>query len=221
MVFVDEFRGNTPNAVLKHYVENEKNALPMPPNRNEWRAVRYEHKRLKLSRKTGVKIEEFQFRGSGLQKLISLLGEAHVDVLWDPDDFRRVWVPIENADGIEQVELINSKVNQRTPAYSFTQAKQIYNQVASAENPGEAVMREHAETIRSRAAAASSAQKNAKKPKRAASAETTSAARHHAAVERAMHPVEPPPRSSLSKDTVQQEFWPRDVQAALVVRVSK
>jgi len=221
MVFIDEFRGNTPAQVLKQYVEVEKNALPLSPNRNEWRAIRYEHKRIKLCPKNGITIEIFKFKGPNLKRLVNLLGNVHVDVLWDPDDFRYVWVLIEHADGVEHVQLDNSRINQSTPAYSFKQAKEIYNEAGSAENDGEQVSQEHARKMRARAAAGSSARPRNKRSKRTASAETTAAARHHAAVERAMHRVEPPPKTSMTKDTAQQEFWPRDVQPAPVVRMSR
>lgn len=218
MIFVDEFRGNTPAQVARQYIEVEENALPMPPNVDEWRAVRYERARCKLSRKTGITLTPFEYRGAGLERLIRLVGEIVVDVLWVPEDFRYVWVPIDHGHKREQVRLENKDIGPNTPAYTFSQAKQMLDRAASMENPGEAVNQAFRGEIRSRASAGSAARPKNAKSKKAVSAATTAAAREHAALERSMRPAEPPPTGRQNAADNQAEFWPSDVQPAQVVR---
>jgi putative transposase len=217
MVFLDEFRGNTPAEVVRRYVEEEENALPMSPNIDEWRAVRYEQATLKLSPKTGITISPFEYRGPNLRRLIELLGASPVDVLWDPDDFRYVWVPIQHANGPEHVRLENKDIGPNTPAYTHAQAKQLWDKAASTENPGETIKEAFASGMRARRAADSAARATSGRSKRATSSATTAAAREHDAVERSMRKSEPPPTKSARKDERQADLWPTDIQAAKAV----
>jgi putative transposase len=217
MVFVDQFLGNTPAQVLRKYVGEEENSLSMPPDLEKWRAVRYERERLKLSRKTGITVSPFEYRGPGLDRLIKLVGEVRVDVLRDPDDFRYVWVPIEHEHGPEQVRLENKCIGPNTPAYTFAEAKKIWDEARAGDNPDEAVKEAFDAEIRARRAADSAARAKRRQSKRAASSATTSASREHDAVERAMRHTEPPPVKSAKKDDGQADLWPADIQAGKVI----
>lgn len=110
--------GATPLARFQH-LERAGYAMPLPPNVDDWKRVKLQAQQRTLSRKTGISIDGFQFRGSELERLITRYGETSVEVLVDPDDFRTVEVVDEN----QLVVLVNADVDESTPVLSFATAK--------------------------------------------------------------------------------------------------
>ena len=91
--------------------------------------VKYIVCKRKVSRKSGVSLHDFQFRGPSLTQLIALRGEVEVDVLYDPEDFRSVFVPIPERGTL--LELLNTSASPAMPAYSFVEAKEKIAQVSA------------------------------------------------------------------------------------------
>jgi putative transposase len=92
---------------------------PLPPNPFKWQMLKYLHEERVLSRKSGISVNDFRFRGDNLPGLIKRFGESSVPVLVDPDDFRTVWV----LDGEELIPLTNIDTDETTPAFTFQEAK--------------------------------------------------------------------------------------------------
>ena len=135
-VFTDpESRGNTPWKRWHHAAEVRGQSVSLPPSRQEWQKTMYVYESRTLSRKTGITYRGFSFKGENLPKLVSLVGENPVDVLVDPDDFRRVLVlgPSE-----ELIELVNVAVDETTPAYSFEQALKLLKEADVQDSASEA-----------------------------------------------------------------------------------
>lgn len=123
-VFIDPVHlGNTPAQRWKTITQDQGHPLPLPPSISRWRMAIYEHDRRTLSRKTGITYEGFNFRGPNMSYLITKYGETTLDILVDPDDFRHIYV-CDGPDG-QLLELVNTSVDAATPAYSFTQAKEM------------------------------------------------------------------------------------------------
>lgn len=182
-VFRDEFVGQTPAQVMKHITEQQY-VLPLPPNLDEWKLVQYEESDPTLSRKTGVTVKGFQFKGDNLERLIRIFGEVRIRVLSDPDDFRFVWVPV-GPEIDAMLRLQNADVDEATPAYSFQQAQDMLKAL-----PPDLEGEKKREAFR-RALYARSAMKSEagtappKKTTKQMSQETTGRAREAAAVDRA------------------------------------
>lgn len=120
-VFVDnEDLGITPLKRYRMLTEQLGYPVPLPPSLHAWRSVVFEQHSLTLSRKNGVGYKKYKFRGDRLPYLISQFGETKVTVLIDPDDFRVVH--IVDRDDFTLIPLVNSSIDDRTPAYSFVQA---------------------------------------------------------------------------------------------------
>ena len=96
--------------------------LPIPPQREDWRRVKFLTSRGKLSAKTGISSGTFTFRGINLVQLIHQYGpDCYVNYHYDPHDFRTVYV--DDKETGAWIELINSEVGPNTPAYSFISAQ--------------------------------------------------------------------------------------------------
>lgn len=119
-VFENRALGITPRERYKNIVSRLGCPLPLPPNQSRWLSIQYNVVVRKLSMKSGVTLDGYEFRGDNLQRLIERFGEERVEVLQDPEDFRRVYV----IDGDERVELTNASVGDCTPAFSFSQANE-------------------------------------------------------------------------------------------------
>lgn len=117
-VFETRGLGVTPRQRFKAMVA-QGNPMPISPNRSDWIRVRHHVVARMLSIKSGITFKGFEFRGDNLANLIERFGEERVDVLYDPEDFRRVYV----LNGDELVELQNQAAGEVTPAHSFEQAK--------------------------------------------------------------------------------------------------
>lgn len=114
-------RGATPHERWKHCEEHGLLLASLPPARDRWARVRYIQSRRALSRKSGVSLEGFTFAGPNLPRLLDRFGENLVTVFWEPEDFRAVHV----ADGDELVTLVNTAVDEGTPAYSFAEGREL------------------------------------------------------------------------------------------------
>lgn len=122
-VFKDpQSRGTTPWTRWHHAVHVAGQSVPLPPSRQEWLKTMYLYERRTLSRKTGITYRSFTFKGKNLPSLVENVGETMVQVLVDPDDFRRVMVvgPDE-----QLIELVNSDTDETTPAHSFDAAAKL------------------------------------------------------------------------------------------------
>jgi putative transposase len=210
-VFRDEFVGQTPSQVMKHITEEEY-ALPLPPNLDEWKLIQYEQNDLVLSRKTGVTLKGFQFKGDNLERLIRIFGEVRIRVLSDPDDFRFVWVPV----GLEidaMLVLQNADVDETTPAYSYAQAQEMLKSLPpdlEGEKKREAFRRE----VYGRSAMKPATDAPAKKTTRPMSQETTQRAREAAAVARAAaRPVDEARRNATAPSPAPSRAPPQDQPA--------
>jgi putative transposase len=123
-IFTEEkFLGHTPNERWESITVVHGNPIPLPPSLDAWRMAVYESSTVKLSRKTGVTLDTFSFRGPNLKILISRHGENQITVLSDPSDFRRVYVP--DGEGEQLIELVNDCADEGTPAFTFLQAKAL------------------------------------------------------------------------------------------------
>ena len=125
-IFVDDRDfGATPLARYEAIVKRDGYAIPLPPNPDSWRLTKYDHEVRTLSRTTGITYKDFNFRGPNLGPLIETYGQKPVTILVDPEDFRTVLV----VDGKNLVKLVNIDVDERSPAYSFNDAKMMVNEV--------------------------------------------------------------------------------------------
>jgi len=128
-------RGNTPWKRWHHSAELRGQSVALPPPFQEWQRTMYHYERRILSRKTGITYRTFCFKGDSLTRLISIYGENYVDVLVDPDDFRRVFVLGPNE---ELIPLVNMYADEATLGYSFDQALQVLNEAEEEDAIGEA-----------------------------------------------------------------------------------
>ena len=112
--------GVTPRQRFKNIVERLGCPLPLPPNRTDWIRTKYVAVSRKLNMKSGVTLEGYDFKGDNLLTLLHRFGQEPVLVLYDPEDYRRVYV----LNGDELVELTNQSATEFSPAYSFEYAKE-------------------------------------------------------------------------------------------------
>jgi putative transposase len=175
-------------------VRDEKQPMPLSPNLSDWIRVKHHVVSRTLSIKSGITIEGFEFRGDNLKDLIAQCGEGRVDVLYDPEDFRRVYVLNDK----ELVELQNQAASDITPAYSFAQAK-IQKAAAvsqQAETPRTAAF---IEALYNRSMLTGRACDTPRKsPGRAAKKAVVARTQHRDAVERAARLPLTPPKSKTS-----------------------
>ncbi|MFW2355957.1 Mu transposase C-terminal domain-containing protein [Hydrogenophaga sp.] len=112
--------GVTPRQRFKNIVERVGCPLPLPPNRSDWIRTKYNVVSRKLNIKSGVTFEGYDFKGDNLMRLLHRFGQEPVLVLYDPEDYRRVYVLEDEA----LVELTNQSATEFSPAYSFEYAKE-------------------------------------------------------------------------------------------------
>ncbi|MDQ7746897.1 hypothetical protein [Hydrogenophaga pseudoflava] len=184
-VFTDpEARGNTPWKRWHHAADVRGQSVSLPPSRQEWQKTMYVYESRTVSRKTGITYRGFSFKGENLPKLVSLVGENPVDVLVDPDDFRRVLVlgPSE-----ELIELVNVAADETTPAYSFDQALKLLKEADIDDSASDAErLQFQLELFQFSASKPTRPAKGARKASKPETTKETSAkAKHTAAVSRA------------------------------------
>ncbi|WP_066271178.1 DDE-type integrase/transposase/recombinase [Hydrogenophaga palleronii] len=173
--------GVTPRQRYENIFERLGHALPLPPNKGAWIRTKYNAVRRKLSRKSGVTHDTYDFKGDNLEFLLERFGQEPVDVLFDPEDYRRVYV----VDGTELVELTNEAANEFSPAYSFEYAKE-HRAAIKAANPESARSASFTESVYDRSMRSSSAANKSKKsPGRREKREVVQKAKHREAVARA------------------------------------
>ena len=213
-VFVDDFNGHTPAQVLKRLTVEDEHALPLPPNLKDWQLVKFEQQVCALSRKTGITLKTFNFAGDNLQRLIDAFGSVDVRVLFDPDDFRFVYV----AHGGDLVKLINKFVDERTPGYSFVRAIEVRETVPpddSGRLQSEAYMRD----LYAFSAARTRAATTRKTSTRVASKETKGRAREHSATMRAAQdPLTSRSETPEHAVDTSQVLWSKDPARVFDVR---
>jgi putative transposase len=175
----DRALGVTPRQRYENIVERLGCPLPLPPNRDDWIRIKYNSVSRILSMKSGITHKGYKFRGDNLERLINRFGERRVDVLLDPEDFRRVYV----MNGSELVELENQSVDEFTPAYAFSKAKAKKSSVKGQhpETPRSAAFTEDVQTRSTQSAPKPAGQRKA--PGRAAKREVVEKTRHRAAVD--------------------------------------
>jgi putative transposase len=122
-LLVDSVRGKTPLERLNYMTEEAGRPITMPPPRQQWIAALFEHKPCTLSAKTGISLEHgFRYKGDAMSYLLAKYGDhAQLHVVYNPDDFRRVYV--YEGDDFPLVTLTHEHVRPETPAWTFTEAK--------------------------------------------------------------------------------------------------
>ncbi|MBD2222560.1 transposase family protein [Calothrix sp. FACHB-1219] len=192
--------GVTPRQRYENIFERLGHALPLPPNKSAWIRTKYNAVRRKLSIKSGITYETYDFKGDNLESLLERFGQEPVDVLFDPEDYRRVYV----VDGTELVELTNESANEFSPAYSFEYAKEHSAEIKAA-NPESARSASFTESVYDRSMrSSSSASKSKKSPGRLEKREVVKKTRHREAVERASKTPLPPskPKTAALNDSM-------------------
>ncbi|MCD5329368.1 Mu transposase C-terminal domain-containing protein [Chromobacterium piscinae] len=201
-------KGETPAKRWQHF-ESSCYAISLPPSRAEWLSALYEHTERTLSRKTGITVEGMNYKGDGLPALIHRHGEGQVvHVLYDPDDFRYVYV--DDGDERPLVTLVNEHVRPETPAWSMREAtERLKLQKSSLELAPQAQKFEDA--LHEQVVADSLAPKRKKTSKHERNRETAQREKHARAVTRASKqpgPMPPPTVAARSAD------WPSDTPPA-------
>ena len=126
--------GVTPRQRFENIIGNLGQALPPPPNRSDWVRTKYDVVIRTISIKSGVSVHGYDFKGDNLAGLVHQYGETQVTVLYDPEDYRRVYVEVDN----ELVELTNASATEYSPAHTFAHAKEHRAELK----------KHHAETVR-------------------------------------------------------------------------
>lgn len=158
--------------------------------------MQYEKDTCTLQRTNGARIRRYDFAGQNLEYLINLLGETEVTVLVNPDDFRRVCVPV--GDDFRLVELINKDVDERTPAYSFKAADELLKRIAEEQKNKNDTSRERRDIFKTQIPASSTLTAPTRATK-ATSRETVRKTKEHAAIHRAAQaPLPEPNKTSIS-----------------------
>jgi putative transposase len=206
-VFTDaEHMGNTPLQRYQHLTKAALRPMPLPTSIDTWRSVVFSRHELRLSLKTGISYDTFQFGGNNLHSLIGKFGNSQVTVLVDDEDFRMVYVL--DADQQTLIELVNKDVDSSTPAYSFTEAKRLRKESAVVAQDS-AVQRDLFN--RSAGITAPNSQSSARKAqnKSMSSKETSAKARAHGAVMKTVSKPLPAPMPTLGQPllSAEQDAW--------------
>lgn len=205
--------GVTPRQRYHNIVERLGHPLPLPPNRDDWIRTKFDAVSRTLNVKSGITYETYDFKGDNLQHLLNRFGQQPVELLIDPEDYRRVYV----IDGIELVELINVSTNEFSPAYSFKYAKDHRAELV-AENQETARSAAFTEDTYARSMRPVTSKNGQKKaPGRSAKQEVVKRTRQRQAVERASKsPLTPSKTKTLATEDSMTtwedvgEFTPRD-----------
>ena len=197
VVLTGRAQGNTPAERWRHF---EASCVPisLPPTRAEWLAALYEHRRCRLNSKSGVTLETLHYKGEELPELIHRYGDgASVHVLFNPDDFRYVYV--YEGDSLPLVTLGHEHLRPETPAWPFKEAKErLKRQKSKSTIAPEA--KKFADELHTEVVAHSMAPKRRKPSKNERNRETAEREKHTRAVTRAAkHPGPlPPPKANSS-----------------------
>jgi len=113
--------GNTPYERVK-YFQDIGMPIPLPPSRTEWLHALYEHTEAKLNRKTGITVNGLNYKGEAIVALLARHGEQHLHVLYNPDDFRFVYV--YEGDDLPLVTLEYEHLRPETPAWTVLEFKE-------------------------------------------------------------------------------------------------
>ncbi|WCM19932.1 transposase [Paraburkholderia bryophila] len=126
-LLVDSVKGKTPLERLRYQTEELGQPISLPPRRQEWMAALFEHKMCTLSAKTGITVERgFRYNGEAMSYLLAKYGDhAELQVVYNPDDFRQVYV-YEEVD-LPLVTLRHHHVRRDTPAWTFAEAKERFD----------------------------------------------------------------------------------------------
>ncbi len=189
--------GVTPRQRFQNIVERLGCHLPLPPNRADWIRTKYDAVSRKLNMKSGVTLEGYDFKGDNLVPLLHRFGQQPVDVLYDPEDYRRVYVVV----GTELVELVNQSATEFSPAHSFAYAKENRERLKS-ENPESARSAAYKESVYD--ASMEQGKKGGrpqKSPNRTAKKEVVAKTVYRAAVNQAaLNPLPPSKPKTSSRD---------------------
>ncbi|MGF6730804.1 putative transposase [Paraburkholderia youngii] len=198
-LLVDSVKGKTPLERMQWATEEAGYPIPMPPPRQEWMAALYEHDTCTLSANTGVSVEGFRYKGPAITYLLNKYGDhAQLYVLYNPDDFREVYV--YEGQELPLVTLTHEHVRPDTPAWTFKEAKELFK----ASKGGGPIPPEKEQFLRDLDADVTK-NKPARRTrgKRAESQETTRRSKVRAAVQRAVDnplssgvPFGPPPSTN-------------------------
>jgi putative transposase len=93
----------------------------LSPAFSVWQKLLYEHDERKLSRKSGITYQGFEYVGPNLKPLLDRLNESTVKILVDPEDYRKIFVYVGEEEPL--IPLIERYVRPETPAYSFAEMK--------------------------------------------------------------------------------------------------
>ncbi|SOE64329.1 Integrase core domain-containing protein [Burkholderia sp. OK233] len=126
-LLVDSVKGKTPRERLTHQLEELGQPISLPPPRHEWMAALFEHKPCALSAKTGITLGHgFRYRGEAMSYLLAKYGDhAQLHVVYNPDDFRQAYV--YEGDDLPLVTLTHEHVREKTPAWTFAEAKKRFD----------------------------------------------------------------------------------------------
>jgi len=122
-LFKEEKLGNTPAKRWKTMTQDLSYAMPLSPPLAQWLRVQFEYGEGTLSRKTGMPCAGLYYRGNNIEYLIGKYGETTQSYFKDPDDFRVIF--FDDGDNHRLVELIEEYVDETTPAYSFSEIKEM------------------------------------------------------------------------------------------------
>lgn len=119
----ESVKGKTPLERMNFLTEEMGYPITMPPPRQQWMAALFEHDRCALSAKSGITLKHgFRYKGDAMSYLLAKYGDkAELHVLYNPDDFRQVYV-YEN-DDLPLVTLTHEHARLETPAWTFAEAK--------------------------------------------------------------------------------------------------
>ncbi|AWB34740.1 Mu transposase C-terminal domain-containing protein [Orrella marina] len=184
MDFLDETNlGSTPAERWKTITEDLMTPMPTSPSIKEWRSALYTHHERVLNRKTGVTIEGINYRGPNLPILLSRLGEEKVKILVDPDDVRQVYV--NEGEDCRLVALIGDFVSDSTPAYSFSQIKEVLQREREQKRDTELMVAFRRDMHEASVTEITSKSPRGRKARREKARAVESAVRHTAAIKRA------------------------------------
>lgn len=203
-LLVDSVKGKTPLERLAYQTEEMGQPITLPPPRHEWMAALFEHQIRKLNAKTGISLEHgFRYNGEAMSYLLAKYGDrAELHVVYNPDDFRQVYV--YEGNDLPLVPLTHEHVRPDTPAWTFAEAKARFESgMADWTVPDEKLQfeREMDEAVTGHAKAG----KPKARGKREENRETVRRAKDNSAVQRAIDrplsvaaPFGPPPSSNPS-----------------------
>ncbi|WP_269509099.1 Mu transposase C-terminal domain-containing protein [Burkholderia sp. IMCC1007] len=201
-VLSDTLEGDTPYERWKHF-ESLYYAISLPPSRSEWLAVLYTHDERRLSRKTGITIDGFHFKGENLDGLIAKYGEnQHVHVLYNPDDFREVYVYEGDEFPLIPLQNLLAIGDDTISAWSFSEAKEKFKKHKAGSKPAPQAQKfDH--DLHQQVVADSLAPKRKRPGRRQQNQETRARAKETTAIKRAASRPTPPPGPAPSARTTE------------------